>query len=80
MYRFFDIALTKPSNNQLQVTINTDDQGIFATSLDNEYALTVLSLLKKKNDDGNFCYSRHQVLKWLNEVYENSNKYKFMTE
>lgn len=77
IFRFFDTGLTHISTHQLQVTINTDDQGIFATSLDNEYALIALALLKKKDRQGNSCYTRQQVLQWLEQVYNNGKKYRF---
>lgn len=77
IFRFFDTGLASASTHQLQVTINTDDQGIFATSLDNEYALIALALLKKKDAEGKNCYTRHQVLQWLEEVYKNCQKYRF---
>ncbi len=78
IFRFFDVGLSSESKHQLPVTINTDDQGIFATSLDNEYALIALALIKKKDKNGHHVYTRYQVLQWLKEIYNNGNKYKFM--
>lgn len=55
-------------NPQLSVSINTDDMGVFSTSLENEYAIMAISLLKVKNPDGTFRYSPAQVYNWLNEI------------
>ena len=38
---------------QLSVSINTDDQGVFDTLLENEYALMALALKKKKDKNNN---------------------------
>lgn len=40
----------------LSVSINTDDQGVFDTLLENEYALMVLALEKAKDEEGNKLY------------------------
>lgn len=39
------------ANMSWQVSINTDDQGVFDTSLENEYALMTVAL-KKSQDRG----------------------------
>ena len=41
---------------QLSVSINTDDQGVFDTLLENEYALMALALKKKKDKDNHKIY------------------------
>lgn len=53
---------------QIQVSINTDDQGVFATYLENEYALLSLALEKMKKDDGTQVYNRTMVCHWLNHI------------
>ncbi|MDE5757731.1 MAG: hypothetical protein K2H85_03860, partial [Allobaculum sp.] len=42
----------------LAVTVNTDDLGVFSTSLPNEYSLLALAMLKKTTADGSHLYSR----------------------
>lgn len=69
--RFFDVGLTDSSTHQLPVTINTDDQAIFSTSMDNEFAVIVSALSKKG------CYSHYQIMRWIEEVRNNSWKYRF---
>lgn len=54
--------------NLLSVSINTDDQGVFATSLENEYALIAIALEKEKNEFGNYIYKQHYIYEWLNKI------------
>lgn len=53
---------------QLQVSINTDDQGVFATYIENEYAYMALALEKSKDNDGEFVYNRTDILQWLDNI------------
>lgn len=53
---------------QLLVTINTDDQGVFNTYLENEYAYLALALEKLKNEDGTPKYKRTMILQWLDNI------------
>ena len=58
--------------DQITVSINTDDQGVFATSLEKEYALIACALEKKRNDDGSPTYSPKDIYEWLDNVRESS--------
>lgn len=53
---------------QLQVSINTDDQGVFATYIENEYAYLALALEKVKDENGNPRYSRTLIYNWLDNI------------
>lgn len=53
---------------QLSVSINTDDQGIFSTSLENEYALLAIALEKEKDDQGNAKYNSSMIYEYLERV------------
>lgn len=53
---------------QIQVSINTDDQGVFATYLENEYAYMALALEKYKDDEGKRIYKRSCIMQWLNNI------------
>lgn len=53
---------------QLSVSVNTDDQGVFDTSLTNEYALLALALEKKHDSDGNRLYSASNIYQYLDWV------------
>ena len=55
---------------QLPVCINTDDQGIFSTYLDNEYALLALALEKAKDENGHNKYKRSMIYEWINNIRE----------
>lgn len=53
---------------QLSVSINTDDQGIFSTSLENEYALMAIALEKEKDEFGKPRYNSKMISEWLDKV------------
>ena len=52
----------------LQVSINTDDQGVFDTDIENEYALITGALMKMTDGDGNSKYKPHNVYKYIDNV------------
>lgn len=53
---------------QLFVSINTDDKGVFYTSLENEYALMACALEKVKDRQGNCIYNRQMIYQWLDNI------------
>lgn len=53
---------------QIPVSINTDDQGVFATYLENEYAYMALALEKHVNEQGQRIYNRALILQWLDNI------------
>lgn len=53
---------------QIQVSINTDDQGVFATYLENEYAYMALALEKYKDKSGEKIYKRSCIMEWLESI------------
>lgn len=53
---------------QIPVSINTDDQGVFATYIENEYAYMAVALEKAKDNDGNRLYKREFILEWLEKI------------
>lgn len=55
---------------QLSVSINTDDAGIFSTSLENEYALMAIALEKEKDGLGNPKYKSAMIYDWLDRIRE----------
>ena len=71
--RFYNKELTSDEKElndcaQLSVSINTDDQGVFYTSLENEYALMTLALEKARDEDGNHKYNRMKIYDWINAI------------
>lgn len=76
IFRFMPVHESE-SRYPLAVTVNTDDLGIFATSLPNEFSLLALALLKKKDINGNRVYSSQEVYDWIKRIVENGHKYHF---
>jgi len=73
IFDFYNIGLTSSQEEldncpQLLVCINTDDQGIFSTYLENEYALLALALEKAKDENGQNKYNRTMVYQWIDNV------------
>lgn len=67
IFRFNSTGL-KDCDSPLSVSINTDDQGVFDTSLENEYALLAIALEKAKDGDGNRLYTPEAIYSWLDYV------------
>ncbi len=65
-------------NPQIDVTINTDDQAVFATSLENEYAYIALAMEKLRDEKGKNVYCRSMIYEWLNNIRRNSKKVCFL--
>lgn len=71
--RFFNLGLESDSEiikncPQISVSINTDDQGIFSTSLENEYALMAIALEKEKDENGNSKYNSSMIYEYLERI------------
>ncbi|MDE7322637.1 MAG: hypothetical protein K2N73_07850 [Lachnospiraceae bacterium] len=58
------------NNMSLSVSINTDDQGVFDTLLENEYALMALALKKSKDEKRQAIYDAEDIYKWIDYVRE----------
>lgn len=76
IFRFMPVKL-ETTNYPLSVTVNTDDLGIFSTSLPNEYSLLALAIMKMKDADGNHIYSTQEVYDWVERIIKNGEKYYF---
>lgn len=55
-------------NMSLNVSVNTDDQGVFDTLLENEYALMTLALKKAKDEKGQAMYDIEDIYEWIDYV------------
>lgn len=55
---------------RIPVTVNTDDKGIFATSLENEYSIVALSLRKMKDEEGNRKWNDKEIEDYLRQLAE----------
>ena len=70
---FFNMGLTYDPKQlddcaQLCVSINTDDQGVFNTTLENEYAIMARALEKMKDERGKHIYKPAQIYQWLEHI------------
>lgn len=73
--KFYNLGLTYDTEKvndcpQLSVSINTDDQGVFATYLENEYALIALAMEKATNDDGELLFNQAMIYDWIDRIRE----------
>lgn len=71
--RWYNLGLTNNNEElehcpQLDVSVNTDDQGVFATYIENEYAYLALAMEKCKDKDGNKRYNKTMILQWLDNI------------
>ncbi|MEY8392110.1 hypothetical protein AALA98_12210 [Lachnospiraceae bacterium 45-W7] len=62
---------------QLPVSINTDDQGVFSTSLENEYALMARALESVRDETGRPVYCRDDICEWLDRIRVMGNEQSF---
>lgn len=62
----------------ISVSINTDDAGIFATSLEKEYTLMAVALSKEVDEKGHKKYSERRIMKWLDNIRQEAIKHQFL--
>lgn len=62
---------------QIWCSINTDDQGVFGTSLENEYALMACALERERGKDGKPVYKKDMIYRWLDNIRINGNRQSF---
>ena len=75
-----DTFLSTNSKSAIDVSINTDDQGVFATSLEKEFTLMALALEKQVNADGNPVYKRTDIYQWLDMVRASAEPHSFLAK
>lgn len=80
---FYNMGLTWDDKKirecpQLHISINTDDKGIFDTSLENEFALMGCAVEHMEDDCGEYMYSKQMVYDWLNRIRQNGNQQSFL--
>ncbi len=77
--KFNNFGLNTPYKlHDISVSINTDDSGVFSTSLEREYELMGIAL--EKTDDERFQNSPRAVREWLNRVRKMSVEQRFKKE
>jgi adenosine deaminase len=83
--RFFNLGLTNDAKEisscpQLSVSINTDDLGVFSTSIENEYALMAIAMEKETDEQGNLKYSSRMIYDWLDRIRSMGFEQRFKRE
>lgn len=74
--KFFNYGLDTPyPRHDVAVSINTDDQGVFSTSLEREYSLMALAI--ERNQTEEHKNSPRAIVDWLNRVREMSLEQRF---
>lgn len=63
--------------SQIHVSINTDDLGVFTTTLYNEYTLMAYALENKTDREGCNVYKKDMVYDWIDRVREMGNAQSF---
>lgn len=65
------------SHNTLCVSINTDDRGVFATSLRNEFSLIAVSMYKQTDVNGNRLWTDVQIEEYIRRIAYYGNLSRF---
>ena len=74
--KFFNYGLNTPfPHHDVAVSINTDDQGVFSTSLEREYSLMALAI--ERNQTEEHQNSPRAIVDWLDRVREMSIEQRF---
>ena len=74
--KFFNRGLSTPyPSHDIAVSINTDDQGVFSTSLEREYSLIALAM-EGYQPEG-YKNSPRQIIEWLDKIREMSVEQQF---
>ncbi|MCH5180289.1 MAG: hypothetical protein J1F32_03680 [Erysipelotrichales bacterium] len=78
LYNFNQYILNDAKNDNIQVCLNTDDSGVFASNLFTEYSI-LLSILTSKEDtlDNTQKYDVERVYDYINYLRKMSNTFTF---
>ena len=78
-FRNYGLSVIDEYNDcpQISVSINTDDKGIFATSLEKEYTLMALALEKQKTAEGKPKFQPNNILNWLEGIRQEAEIQRF---
>lgn len=79
-FRNYALTVMDDTNDcpQISVSINTDDQGIFATSLEKEFTLMALAIEKMKTEEGKPIYQPNSVMAWLEDIRQQAEIQRFL--
>lgn len=65
------------NSDQIHISIGTDDQGVFATNLENEYSLMALSMEKCRDSSLQPLYNHTCICDWLHRIAKMSHEHRF---
>ncbi|MCL1851146.1 MAG: hypothetical protein FWF70_07100, partial [Bacteroidetes bacterium] len=77
VFKLFPVEESGNDSIRLNVSINTDDQGVFYTSLVKEYTL-LAGALQNENNNELRIYSDDKILTWIKHLIDNSKSQCFM--
>ena len=80
VFKLFPIKEADNDFVRLNTSINTDDQGIFYTSLVKEYTLLADALRSEVNSSGMRKYSDDNILDWIDNLIYNGKEQCFMQD
>ena len=81
--RYEDLAITRflgvkePCKHRINISINTDDRGVFSTSIHNEYSLMAIALTKARDEKGVRVYTDDEICNYLGRIIENGYHQRF---
>jgi adenosine deaminase len=78
IFNMFPIDESENDFLRLNVSVNTDDQGVFFTSLVKEYTLLAGALQNEVDSNGHRKYSDDKILNWIKHLIDNSKEQCFM--
>lgn len=61
----------------LNASVNTDDRGVFETTLYNELSLMALALIKPHGNDGKSPYGKQQVMQYIEHLRQAGERQRF---
>lgn len=78
-FQLFPLRESHNDFRRLNVCINTDDQGVFYTSLVKEYTKLMASMWKEQGEDGMREHSDDKILIWIKRLMDYSKQLCFRT-
>ena len=73
--KFHSKGLRLFAGSHISSSINTDDKGVFSTSIEREYALMSAALIRRFGDSKK---AEKKVLSWIDDIREHSIEQKFI--
>lgn len=73
-FNLFPIRESHSDFIRLNVSINTDDQGVFFTSLQKEYAILAGTLREQRDSNGLRIHSDDKILNWIEHLINNGKQ------